>query len=194
MSLPLSPLVGGDGGLVSQSVGKADLLSDYFHSRQSRESVDLLLTCHLSPRFTTFAFRSSEVKRLLLDLDPYGAVTHWVCFLFFLRELQMFWPPSPPCLNELFPRLVHLGSFPASWWQVNVTPIPKAPPPFSVDNYLPISITSVFSKVVERLVSVRLGRFKEHSGVLPNTQFAYRKELGTSDALLCMSYTLQSAF
>ena len=42
-------------------------------------------------------------------------------------------------------------------------------------------------------MSVRLGRFVERSGVLPITQFAYRKGLGTSDALLCMSHTLQSA-
>ena len=33
----------------------------------------------------------------------------------------------------------------------------------------------------------------ESSGVLPTTQFAYRKGLGTSDALLCVSHTLQSA-
>ena len=32
----------------------------------------------------------------------------------------------------------------------------------------------------------------EHCGVLPTTQFAYRKGLGTCDALLCMSHTLQS--
>ena len=33
----------------------------------------------------------------------------------------------------------------------------------------------------------------ESSGVLPTTQFAYRKGLGTCDALLCVSHTLQSA-
>ena len=33
----------------------------------------------------------------------------------------------------------------------------------------------------------------EHCGVLPATQFAYRKGLGTCDALLCVSHTLQSA-
>ena len=33
----------------------------------------------------------------------------------------------------------------------------------------------------------------KQSGVLPTTQFAYRKCLGTCDALLCVSYTLQSA-
>ena len=53
-------------------VGKADLLSDHFDSKKSEEAVDLLLTCHPSPSLTTFAFRSSEVRRLLLDLDLYG--------------------------------------------------------------------------------------------------------------------------
>ena len=33
----------------------------------------------------------------------------------------------------------------------------------------------------------------EHCGVLQTTQFAYWKGLGTCDALLCMSHTLQSA-
>ena len=46
----------------------------------------------------------------------------------------------------------------------------------------------------ERLVSVRLGRVMERSGVLSTTQFAYRKGLGTCDALLCVSHTLQSAW
>ena len=30
-------------------LGKADLLSDHFDSKQSREAVDLQLTCHPSP-------------------------------------------------------------------------------------------------------------------------------------------------
>ena len=42
-------------------------------------------------------------------------------------------------------------------------------------------------------MSVRLGRFMERSGVLPTTQFAYWKGLGTCDALLCVSHALQSA-
>ena len=33
----------------------------------------------------------------------------------------------------------------------------------------------------------------ERSSVLPTTQFAYRKGLGTCDARLCVSHTLQSA-
>ena len=68
----MPPLVDGGGELVCESVGKADLLLDHFDGKQSRESVDLPLTCHQSPRLITFTNRSSEGRRLLLDLNPYG--------------------------------------------------------------------------------------------------------------------------
>ena len=86
----MSPLVSEGDGLMCESVGKADLLSDHF------EAVDLPLTCHESPSLTTFAFRSTEVRRLLLDLDPYGGTDQLGMFPLFLklRELLMLWPPS----------------------------------------------------------------------------------------------------
>ena len=52
---------------------------------------------------------------------------------------------------------------------------------------------SVLSKVFERLVLVHLGQFMARNGVLPTTQFAYWKGLGTCNALQCLSHTLQSA-
>ena len=48
LSSSLPPIVREGGGLVCESVGKADLLSDYFDSKQSREAVDLPLICHPS--------------------------------------------------------------------------------------------------------------------------------------------------
>ena len=67
-----------------ESVGKANLLSDYFDSKQSREAVDL--TCHPSPSLTTFAFRPREVRRLLLDLDTYGGADPLGIFPLFLKR------------------------------------------------------------------------------------------------------------
>ena len=64
----MPPLVSEGGGLVCELVGKADLLCDHFDSKQSREAVDLPLTCHPSLNLTTFAFRSSEVS--LVRLGP----------------------------------------------------------------------------------------------------------------------------
>ena len=82
----LLPLVSEGGGMVCESVGKADLLSDHFDSKQSRKAVELLITCHPSPSRTTFAFRSSKVRRLLLDLDSYGGTDSFDIFPIFLKR------------------------------------------------------------------------------------------------------------
>ena len=81
----MPPLVSEGGGLVCESVGMADLLSDHFDSMQSTEAVDLQLTCHPSPSLTTFAFRSSEERRLLLYLDLYGDTDPLGMFPLFLN-------------------------------------------------------------------------------------------------------------
>ena len=52
--------------------------------------------------------------------------------------------------------------------------------------FIPNSL--LLQTLFERLVLVRLGRFMEGRGVLPTTQFAYRKGLGTCDALLCVAH------
>ena len=82
----LPPLIGAGGGLVCESVGKADLLSAHFDGKQSRDPVDLKSTCHPSPSLTTFAFRSRKVKRLLLDLDSYGGTHPLGMFPLFLKK------------------------------------------------------------------------------------------------------------
>ena len=118
------------------------------------------------------------------------ALTHWVCLLFFLKISV---DVMTPCLSVVFRLLVRPGSFPTCWRQANVTPIPRGLMFTSFANYRPISITSVLSKVFERPVSVRLGQFVERSGGLPTTQSAYRNGLGSCDAPLCVSHTLQSS-
>ena len=131
LSSSLPPLVGGGGGLVCESVSKADLLSDHYDGKQSRESVDLPLTCQLSPSLTSFAFRSSEVGRLLLDLDPYWGFDPLGMFPLFLKRTADVMAPHH---SVVFRWLVRLGSFPTCWRQANVIPIPKGPPSSSVAN------------------------------------------------------------
>ena len=150
----------------------------------------LTLTCHPSPSLTTLAFMSREVTRLLFDLDPYGGTDALGMFPLFLQRTADVMAPR---LSVVFRRLVRLGSFPACWRQANVTPIPKGPPSSFVANYRLISTTSVFLRCLSAMVSVRVERFMERSGVLPTTQFAYRKGWGTCDALLYVFHTLQSA-
>ena len=86
-SSAILPLQGPGRGLVSNPVGKAEILSSWFDSKQSRVAVVLPSTCHPRPVFCKFAFRSSEVSRLLQDLDGSGSVDPSEFFaLFFGRQ------------------------------------------------------------------------------------------------------------
>ena len=88
------------------------------------------LVIHL--RLTTFLFKLSEVRRLLLYLDPYNGTDPLGMFpLFLMRTADVM----APRLSVVFWWLVCLGSFPACWRQANVTPIPKDSPSSSVANY-----------------------------------------------------------
>ena len=156
-----------------------------FDGKQSRDPVDLPSTCHLSTSLPTVAFRSREVKQLLPDLDSYGGTDPLGMFNMFLERTAEVLAPH---LAVVFWWLLHLGSFPVCWRVANVTPITKGPPSSSASNYRPISLTPILSKVFDHLVSVRLRHFMECRGVLPTTQFPYRKGLGTCDALLCVAH------
>ena len=65
------------------------------------------------------------MRRLLLDLYPYGGTDPSGMFSLFLKRTADVMAPS---LSVVLRRLVRLGSFPACWRQANVTPIPKGPP------------------------------------------------------------------
>ena len=127
-------------------------------------------------------------------MDPYRGTDQLGMFTLYINITADFVAPR---LSVVFWQLVRLGSFPACWRQANVTPIPKSSPSSSVtdfhNNFQPISITSVSSKVFERVVFVRLGRFMERSGVLPTAQFAYCKNLGSCYAHSWVPHALQSA-
>ena len=64
-----SPLQAVGDALVLDPALKAELLSEHFDGKQSRDSVALPLSCHPEPKFCSFAFKSREVERILLYLD-----------------------------------------------------------------------------------------------------------------------------
>ena len=88
----LPPLIGAGGGLICESVEEAEMLSAHFDGKQSRDLVDLPSTFHPSPSLTTFAIRSREVKRLLLDMDFYDGTDPLSMSPLFRRGRLRLWP------------------------------------------------------------------------------------------------------
>ena len=177
----IPPFCSPGGALVSDPAGRAWLLSTWFDSKQSRDIVELLHICYPRPAFCGIAFRAGEVEWHQLDLDPNGGVDPSGCFpMFFWKTVSVL----APKLSCLFRRFLRCSEFLLEWRIADVTPIPKGPLSGLVCNYRSISIIPVLSKVFERLMALRFGRFLERSGVLSSHQYSYRKGLGTCDALL----------
>ena len=175
------PLYSPGGAPISDPAEKSEFLSAWFDSKQSRDIVELLQTCHPRPAFCGIAFRAREVERHSLHFDPNDGVDPSGCFPMFFQKTASVLAPK---LSRLFRRLLRYGELPLEWRIADITPTPKGPLSTLVCNYRPISMTSVLSMIFEKLISSRFGHFLERSSVLPSHQYSNRKNLGTCDVLL----------
>ena len=148
----------------------------------------LLLLCLVSPSLGAILWPSELLSSCVCFsiLIRIGVLILCV-FPLFLRKVADIIAPK---LSIIFCKLIRLGSFPDCWRPANVTAIPQKAPSTDRENYLPISITPILSKVYEKLVSHRLSSFCEKYGLLPA---AYRKGLGCTDALLTISHQFQKS-
>ena len=87
-------------------------------------------------------------------------------------------------LNIIFNRSLHTGLVPNAWKNSHVVPLFKSGFRCSVSNYRPVSLTSVCSKTMERLVVTHILDFLEGHALLSNNQFGFRAGRSTEDQLL----------
>ena len=171
----ISALCRSDGSVTCSPQEKADLLSSTFNSKQNDKILDLPSGCHPEPILNSFAFRSSELKKLLIDLEQSSGVDPNGLFPLVLIKIADVLAPK---LAVIFRILIRQGSFPVCWRTANVTALPKSSTPFqNPSEYRPISITPILSKIFERLLVKRLFSFVNRLIVLPPTQFGFRKAL-----------------
>ncbi len=75
------------------------------------------------------------------------------------------------------------GIFPTTWKHALVLPIFKSGDNNDFDNYRPISIISILSKILEKVVAGQLTRYLEVNKLLTNAQHGFRPRLSTETAL-----------
>jgi len=72
---------------------------------------------------------------------------------------------------------------PDIWKLAHVTPIPKTPKAQIVEEFRPISNTSVISKIAESLFKTEIEGFTDHIEIIPETQHGFRKNHSVITAL-----------
>ena len=78
------------------------------------------------------------------------------------------------------------GVFPKELKPANVLPLYKTDDPFLFNNYRPVSVLSILSKVFERIMYSRMLEYLETYKILINNQFGFRKYHSTYMALMVL--------
>ncbi len=107
-----------------------------------------------------------------------------------------------PGLDEISPRLIkdaadklvvpltmlinsslQSGTFPTCEKQAKVLPVYKSNEKSKLDNYRPISVTTVFSKIIEKVVYNQLSDYLESNNLICPNQFRFRPNRSTNHAV-----------
>ena len=92
-----------------------------------------------------------------------------------------------PSITRIFNESLRQMKVPDQWKMSNVTLIPKPGDPTSPTNYRPISLLSLVSKVLERIVHSRISSFIYSNNLLSSCQFGFRPRSSTQEALLSVT-------
>ena len=100
---------------------------------------------------------------------------------------------SAAALTDIINTSFRTGIFPESWKKAIVIPIPKIETPLTPTDYRPISLLSVLSKIIEKLVSQQVVNYLLQYQLFDTHQSAYRTNHGCATALLTITDDFFSA-
>jgi len=96
-------------------------------------------------------------------------------------------------LTNIYNASLELGTFPDKLKIAKVIPVHKKGDTRDINNYRPIALLSIFSKLLEKLVYNRLIAFVEGNGVLTEDQLGFRTKRSTETALEAFTKSVQEA-
>ena len=91
-----------------------------------------------------------------------------------------------PPLTWIINASITKGVFPDQWKLAKVTPLHKRDDKTLAKNYRPVSLLSVSSMVLEKVVAIQVERHMEDNGLFGEFQFGFRKNKSTVSELLTL--------
>ncbi|CAG9130076.1 unnamed protein product [Plutella xylostella] len=174
----------------SQSIPKdldLNLLNQHFTSSVAMDSATKNRTLNTlsskpTPDFSEFnfsQFADSDVERSILAITSNAVGSDSISRKMVLPILDIILPVISHILNFS----ISSNTFPSTWKDAQVTPLPKKSNP-SFSDYRPISILPFLSKVLERLVHHQLNRFLVRNDLMNPYQSGFRPGHSTVTALV----------
>ena len=100
------------------------------------------------------------------------------------KILQVAAPVIAPSLTEIFNMSIDSDQFPSDWKAARVIPLFKKGQRSMLDNYRPISILPVVSKLMERIMYDQMYEYLNQNNLFSKHQFGFRPYHSTTTTLL----------
>lgn len=126
----------------------------------------------------------SEVDAILMNLKSDSAPGWDNVSTKFLKYIRK---EAVPIITHLTNLCFQKGVFPAPLKQSVITPVYKGGDSDDVSNYRPISVLPSISKVLEKIINIRLTNYFKKFNLLSNSQFGFRQGVCTEDAVTALS-------
>jgi hypothetical protein len=112
---------------------------------------------------------------------------------FNINIIKLTLPYSLTCLCHIINTSFITGIFPSKWKKAIVIPVPKNNNPTQLSHYRPVSLLSVLSKIIEKLVSIQVSRYVAECHLLDPFQSGFRSSHGTCTALIKITNDIYNA-
>ena len=187
----LPPLKLSNGEICSTPLEKADAFAEVFAS-SSQINVPNSAPSPVSQTdpMGELKITTRQVRQVLLKLDTNKSVGPDGIPAIVLKKCA---PELAPVLQKLFSLSLATGIFPSVWKLAHIVPTHKRGARTSVNNYRPISITSIISKVFEVLVNAHILNHIESRNLLSDHQYGFRKARSTGDLLAYVTHVWAQA-
>ncbi len=146
---------------------------------------------HPAFTFDGYPITEEEIFTALSLLSPKKSLDFNNISLFFIKK----------CINHIVNQLKHVfnlsistGIIPSQFKIAKVVPIFKNGDPRIPDNYRPIALLSNFSKILEKIVSIRLFNYLEHHNLISPSQFGFRPAHSTIHPMILFNNFISKSF
>ena len=153
-------------------------------------NIETFLNAPLCHSFVLYPASIIEIEDEISKLNSFKSTGPFSISTKLLKTLRFLL--SGP-LTYLFNCSISTGVVPDKLKIARVIPVYKNGPKAIVSNYRPISLLSIFNKILEKLIYKRLLHFLEQNHVLFDGQFGFRTNLSTTHAILLITDKIQRA-
>ena len=170
--------------MAKNDADKAEMLSNFFQSVYTEEPTGAVPTAphiNIMHPFQDYVFSEKQVQELLQKLDPNKSPGPDKIHPKLLKELAE--QLSDP-LTNFFNSSFRNGHVPTAWKQANITAIFKKGDKSKPNNYRPVSLTSILSKLMEKLIRKMLVDHMKENQLFSDKQFGFISGRSTSLQLI----------